>query len=62
MDKKTKNQVIELIKSVRLYEENIPEDPVLLQRKYYKFGAYDAMRTLSEMVMSLPEPKKVKQK
>jgi hypothetical protein len=44
-----KKKFIEIIKSVKLDELVIPDEA---NRKWFKFGAYDALRILSEKVLS----------
>jgi hypothetical protein len=44
-----KKKLLEMIKSVDLEELLIPDEA---NRKWFKFGAYDALRILSERVLS----------
>lgn len=49
-----KKKFLEIIKSINLSELNIPDDEAKpgTKRKWYKFGAYDALRILSEEVLT----------
>lgn len=62
MDKKAKQKVLDIVKNLKLQQDLIPDEPTERQRKWYVFGAYDALRMLSQEVMDLPEPKKAKTK
>lgn len=44
-----KNKFITLIKSVDIQELAIPEGA---KRKWFRFGAYDALRALSERILN----------
>jgi len=59
VDKETKQKVLELIKSVKVEEQYASEKAD--RRKWFRFGAYDALRTLSQQVLEYEEPK-VKEK
>ncbi len=58
MDRKTKKTVLNLIKSVDIQNQYSSEQED--RRKWFAFGAYDALRNLSERVENLPEPRKIK--
>lgn len=59
MDVKTKQIVLELIKSVKIGDQYASEKPD--RRKWFRFGSYDALRTLSQKVIEYEE-QKIKEK
>lgn len=58
MDKKNKKIVLDLLKSIDIQEWAATEDKK--KQKWFRFGAYDALRTASQLIQDLPEPAKKK--
>lgn len=55
LEKTKKNELLDILKKIKLDEKVITDEQ---QRKWYQFGAYDALRIVSEVVKNLPENKK----
>lgn len=49
-----KKKFIEIIKNINIEELNIPDDEAKpgTKRKWFKFGAYDSLRILSEEILN----------
>lgn len=54
LTKEQKNELLNLIKNINLNEAVIRDDSNL---KWYKFGAYDALKIVSEAIGSVKEDK-----
>lgn len=53
MDKNTKKQVIDALKLIDVKDLYASEDEQ--KRKWFRFGAFDALRMASEVILAWPE-------
>lgn len=52
--KEAKKEVIEALKHIEIGESYVSEEET--KRKWFRFGAYDALRAATELINNLPEP------
>lgn len=50
MDKDTKILFLKMIKSIDLQPQTIPNSPNKYQQKWFKFGAYYALKLLADKI------------
>lgn len=53
MDKNTKKQLVDAIKTIDVEDLYASEDQN--KRKWFRFGAFDALRMASEVILAWPE-------